>query len=147
MSTILQNVDRSAGMGRTLLASAVRTETTTGSAVQLPDAPNGYAFVLDVTAAATAAGDTLNVQVQTSLDGTNYIPVVSFTEVLGNGGALRHVAKITSAGTQAMFLSSASLAAGSVRNLIGDKWRVVGTIVDATTDDASFTYSVTAIAM
>lgn len=149
MSTILQTPARAQYLATTLLASAARTDTagTNGDAVRLPDAPNGYAFVLDVTAAATATGDTLDVQVQTLIDGTNWVPVCSFTQVLGDGGAKRHVGKISSNGAQTMFEASASLAAGSIRNLCGDAYRVRWVIVDATTDNASFTFSVTAIPM
>jgi hypothetical protein len=103
------------------------------------------AFVLDVTAAATDAGDTLDVKVQVRLDGTNWVDVASFTQVLGNGGALRHIAKVNADIAQAMF-ANADLAAGSVRNLLGEVWRVSYTQVDAD-NDATFTFSVTACPM
>ena len=137
----------------TLQASAAKTETGTGSTVtatslteRLVNRPyKGIAFILDVTAAATDAGDTLDVQVQTQIDGTNWVPVVSFTQVLGNGGTVRHVAKVVRDVAQSMFEDSASLAAGSVRNLLGNTWRVKWTIADAGTDNASFTFSVVAV--
>lgn len=139
------NVRRHSELARTIKASSAITATGAGDAVSLPDAPNGFAFVLDVTAAATAANDTLDVQIQTKLDGTNWVPVVSFTQVAGNGGAVRHVAKISSDGAQAMFEDSATLSAGSIRNLVGDSWRAAWTVVE--NDAASFTFSVTAIPM
>lgn len=126
----------------TTIAGAV---TATGSAVRLPGMVNAIAFTLDVTAAATDAGDTLDVAIQTKIDGTNWVDVVAFTQVLGNGGALRHIAKVSAETAQAMFLNAA-LAAGNVRNLLGDEWRVSYVQVDADAD-ATFTFSVTACPM
>ena len=132
----------------TLLASAARTDTagTNGDAVYLPRPLNALVFVLDVTAAATDAGDLLDVKVQTLIDGTNWVDVCYFTQVLGNGGAKRYIAKILCSTAQAMF-SDTALTAGNVRHLFGDTWRVNWVIVDAGTDNASFTFSVKAIAM
>lgn len=118
----------------------------TSSAVHIPGQPRSIAFVLDLTAAATDADDTLDVKVQTRLDGTNWVDVVAFTQCLGNGGAKRHFAKIDAGIAQAMFENGSALAAGSVRNLIGEVWRVVHTQVDADSD-GSFTFSVTACPM
>lgn len=132
----------------TLLAAtttAVGAVDANGSSVRLPGMVNGFAFVLDVSAAATDLADTLNVKVQTKIDGTNWVDVAGFTEVLGDGGAVRHIAKITAGAAQAMFLNAA-LAAGSVRNLLGDEWRVNYVQVDAD-NDATFTFSVTACPM
>ena len=147
MSTILQSTPRAAFLATELVASAARTATGVSDAVKLPDAPNGYAFTFDVTAAATAAGDTLDMKVQTKLDGTNWTDVVVFTQVLGNGGAKRYIAKVSSNGAQTMFENASSLSAGNIRNLVGDEWRCAWSITDATTDDASFTFSVTAMPM
>lgn len=131
----------------TLLASDVRTQTTTGDEVEVLGKIGpirGLMFVLDVTAAATDGTDTLDVQVQTKLNG-NWVPVVSFTQVLGNGGAKRYVAKILVNEAQAMFEASAALAAGSIRHLLGRSFRAVGTQVDGGGSADSFTYSVVAI--
>lgn len=147
MSAILQNVDRAAHYTRTLVASAARTATGVSDATTLPDAPNGYVFQLDVTEAATEAGDTLDLKVQTKIDGTNWVDVVAFTQVVGNGGAKRHIAKIASNAALTMFENANALSAGNVRNIIGDEWRCSWAITDASTDNASFTFSVTAIPM
>lgn len=132
----------------TLLASAARTVTsgTSGSGVRLPRPSGGFIFVLDQTNAATDVDDTLNVRVQTLLDGTNWVDVCSFTQTLGNGtDAQRFVGKISTAINQAMF-ADATLTAGQVRHLFGDEWRVNWIIVDPTGSNATFTFSVTAIA-
>ena len=114
------------------------TATETGSSGRMPNAV-AYAFTLDVTSAATAAGDTLDVEIQTMLDGSNWTKVVAFTQVLGNGSAKRHIAKIESGEVEAMFEAAAALAAGSVRNLAGDEWRVVATVVNGDTPIFTFT--------
>ncbi len=126
----------------TTVAGAV---TAALAGVRLPRAPNAIIFQLGVTAAATDAADTLDVVVQTKIDGTNWVDVCWFTQVLGNGGALRHVAKIMANTAEAMFLNVA-LTAGNVRHLLGDEWRVRYVQVDADTD-ASFTFSVTGLVM
>jgi len=118
---------------------------TAGSAVPLPSMVNALVFILNVTAAATDAADTLDVGIETKLDGSNWVDAVAFTQVLGNGGALKHIAKIEAGTAQAMF-KDAALAAGSTRNLLGDEWRVTWVQVDADSD-ASFSFSVTAMPM
>ena len=119
---------------------------TAGPAVRLPGMVNGMAFTLDVTAAATDAADTLDVYVQTMLDGANWVDVVHFTQVLGNGGALRYISKIVAQIGQAEFEVGTALGAAGIRNLLGDEWRVRYVQADAD-KDASFTFSVTACPM
>lgn len=134
----------------TLLASAARTASGNGSAVRLLEGMErvrAVAFVLDVTAAATDAGDTLDVAVQVKLDGSNWLPVVSFAQVLGNGGAKRYVEKVVAGAAESGFEYSAALAAGSTRNLLGLETRVAWAIVDSGDADQSFTFSVSAVAM
>lgn len=131
-------------VSKTILASSARTATSTGeTAVSGLGEFTQAEFQLDVTAAATEAGDTLDVYVQTTIDGTNWIDVVHFTQVLGNGGAKRYVAKINGTEPQAMFENGTALAAGAVRNILGDQYRVRYAIVDVVTaDNQSFTFSV-----
>lgn len=128
---------------KTLLASAAQTATSTGEdAVYLSDAPNGYAFIVDLTAATSAAADTLDLFVQTKI-GSFWVDVVHFTQMVGDGGALRYVSKVTAALAEAEFENGAALGAAGVRDLIGDQWRVRYVIVNDT--DPSFTFSVVAI--
>lgn len=131
----------------TLLASAIQTATGAGDSSRLP-VMQAAAFVLDVTAAATASGDTLDVYVQTMLDGTNWVDVVHFTQILGDiTPPVRYIAKVTSHVATAEFENGTALGAAAVRNLLGDEWRVRWAITDADTDDASFTFSVAACPM
>ena len=80
----------------TLVAS--RTETADGTSsvgVRAPADLDVGTFLLSVTAAATEVGDKLNVYIQSSPDsGTTYDDFIHFTEVLGNGGAVKHIAVV-----------------------------------------------------
>ena len=97
----------------TLLASANRTATGTGDAVRLQSMVNGFAFTLNVTDTALAAGDLLDVFIQTKPDGTNWMDVVHFTQVAGNETAVRHIGKVAAEQAETTFDASAALAAGS----------------------------------
>lgn len=134
----------------TLLAStttAAGAVDSQGAAVYLPGMVRAYGFVLDLTNAATDVGDTLDVKVQTKIDGTNWLDVVHFTQILGNGSnTLRFIEKCAARPAFAGFEVGTALTAGNVRDLLGDVWRVKYDQVDADTD-ASFTFSVTACPM
>lgn len=130
------------------LASVTSTGAIAGTntdAVRLPGMVNAMSFVCDVSAAATDAGDTLDIKVQTMIDGTNWVDVIHFTQVLGNGGAKRFVAKIMADTAEALF-SDAAIAAGTIRHLLGDEWRVNYVQVDADAN-SSFTWTVKACPM
>jgi len=130
---------------RELLESAARAASANGDSVRLPHTQVGIIFTLDVTVDESTAADKLDVSVQTKIDGTNWIDVVAFTQHAGNAGAKRYVAKVSGTAAESMFTNTA-LAAGSIRNLIGDEWRVSATVTDDS-GSASFTFSVTALAV
>lgn len=70
--------------------------------------------LLNVTAAATAAGDTLDVLVDASLDnGVEWFNIIHFTQVLGNGGAVSFIARTPSAAAGSMSAVTSDLAAGN----------------------------------
>jgi len=121
--------------------SETKTATGTGSDFNAPHQHRAVEVCLDVTAAATAAGDTLDVFVQAFVGG-QYVDVIHFTQVLGNGGTKRFFAKITADLAEAMFENASALAAGSVRNLVSGRYRVRWTIGSASAP--SFTFSVQA---
>lgn len=108
-------------------------------------------FILDVTAAATDATDTLDVYIDFSPDaGASWINAIHFTQVLGNGGAKKEIAKITSTNGLATPTAPLSIAAdaasGAVRNISLFEWvRYRAVSVDASTDNGSFTYSLKAV--
>jgi hypothetical protein len=108
-------------------------------------------FILDVTAAATAADDTLDVYIDFSPDGgLTWINAIHFTQVLGNGGAKKEIAKINAntglATATAPLNIAADAASGAVRNIsLFEDVRYRAVIVDVDTDNASFTYSLKAV--
>jgi hypothetical protein len=131
--------------GQILLPSAARTVTTGDFGSTFANWGEWHVLLLqlDVTAAATDVGDTLDVTVQTTLDGTNWVDIYHFTQVLGNGGAKRYYGKIVWDAAMTEFENGTALGAAAGRAIIGDSYRVKWVIVDADAD-ASFTFSVTA---
>ena len=103
---------------------------------------------LDVTAAATDVGDTLDVYIDMSIDGgTKWVNVLHFTQVLGNGGAktFMGVIKNDNPGTSAVFDVSSDAGAGNTRQIgFGNRLRYRAVTVDAGTQNVSFTYSLKA---
>ncbi len=134
-------------MSKTLLASAARTASNVGSSVSLSRGLKGLIFILDVTAAAKDVGDTLNVYVQESPDGSIWTDRVSFNQVLGNGGAEQFLAYLNCelAPTTAVLapqdaaLAAASLIPGPIAPTIRAKF-VIGKDADVP-EDQSFTFS------
>lgn len=132
-----------------LLASQTVTGagTTLGPTIKLPKYTVAAEVELNVMAAATAVGDTLNVYVQSSVDGgTTWDDVISFTQVLGNGGPKKFLARWQSglSPTAAMAApQDGALAAGNVaQGPKGLQWRVK--VVVAQASAASFTLGVKA---
>lgn len=128
-----------------LAAAAARTATLTGDWVKAPVAHKAAIFTIDVTAAATESSDKLEPVIQAMVDGTNPVDVVRFNDILGDGGAKRYIVKINGEIAQAMFENGSALTSTNIRNLLGEAYRVSVPLTDAGTDNASFTYSVTAI--
>lgn len=142
---MISSQTRKVGFARTLKASSAVTADGQSSAVRIPDAPNAVAFVVDVTAAKVDGTDTLDIQIQTKLDGTNWVDVYGVTQLAGNGGAKRYYAKVSGGLVEGEFADATIAADGSVRDHLGDEWRVAWDITDG--NDASFTFSVVAISM
>jgi hypothetical protein len=133
----------------TLLESAARTASDVAavSGINRLSSLKAAVFYLGVSAAATESGDTLDVYIQHSPDaGTTWDDFVHFTQVLGNGGAKQFIATWTRdiAPTSALKPpADASLTAGVQQGPVSPLWRVKWVIVDASADNASFTFSVT----
>lgn len=130
--------------GIVLLAAAARTVTGTGEAVTL-EGFLALVLQLEVTAAATESSDTLDVYLQTTLDGgSSWVDVYHFTQVLGNGGAKKYFGKIVADAALTEFENGAALGAAAGRAIFGSSYRVRWAITDASTQNASFTFSVKA---
>ena len=133
-----------------LLASAARIASGTSSVTlhgKLAGNLRAAAFQLNVTAAATDVGDTLDVYIQHSTDGgSTFDDFIHFTQVLGNGGAKRIVAHwvgILTPTTALHAAQDAAMAAGVSQGPIGETLRVKWVVVDAGTANVSFTFGVT----
>lgn len=115
----------------------VAAQSLTGTAVT-GNYTSGFAvWVLNVTiAVASDVGDTLDVYVDTSVDGTVWVNVVHFAQILGNGTAKRFLAIVSPASTvmTAPVDVSADAAAGAVRHALGHQWRYRLVQVDADSD-------------
>ncbi len=141
--------------GITLLASGVRTASgtavvggegaTSNTATLDISRLHGLVVQLNVSAAATVVGDTLNVYLQHSVDGAvTFDDFVSFTQVLGNGGTKLLIAQWERDVTPTTPLhaqSDGTLAAGVLQGPVGDDLRLKWTIAGAS---PSFTFSVLA---
>ncbi|MDO8704764.1 MAG: hypothetical protein Q7J84_07445 [Sulfuricaulis sp.] len=133
------------GEAITLATSAARTASANGTAVTGLGWRNRYIILFDLTVADTDAGDTLDVYVDVSLDGTTWLNAAHFTQIIGTDAASKRYAVLDpSAPGAAEILVTADAAAGAVRpSLFGAQMRARWAIVDAGTDDASFTFAVT----
>lgn len=133
----------------TLKSSGAQTAgTVNGTGVTFAKAWTEAMVMLNVTAAATASNDTLDVYIDTSPDGgTTWVNVGHFTQVLGNGGAKKFVMalKNDNPGASAVIDVTSDASAGATRQYgIADRLRYRGVVVDPTGSDGSFTYAVTA---
>lgn len=131
----------------TLAASAARTAGANGTPVTGLGWVRRLIVVLDITASATDAGDTLDVFVDVSPDGgTTWLNAVHFTQQAGNGSARAEFAVLdpSNPGTSVVNVT-ADAAAGAVRPaLFGDAIRARWEIVDSGDADQSHTFSVKA---
>jgi hypothetical protein len=133
----------------TLLASAARTSSSSAIATSQSLARyDRVLLLLDVTVAAAAVGDLLDVFIQKNV-GPESAPIwtdfVHFTQVLGNGGAKQFVAEniaiLNLAASALHVVQDAVLTAGINQGPWSDRWRVKWVIAGAT---PSFTFSVEA---
>lgn len=135
---------------RELAPSAVRATAASNAIINTISGLGQFKqaiLALVVTNAAAAAGDTLDVYVDTSFDaGTTWLNIVHFNQVLGNGAdALSFTATIDpagAAGTDTVATTSDASAAKVRPSIFGDQMRVRHTIVDGGAHGQTFTYSV-----
>ena len=138
-----------------LLGSAARTSSN----FALPAIPNlrtvrAGVFLLNVTSAASAESDTLDVYIQSSCDGTNFNDFIHFPRIYGNGGAkvyearwVRDVVPSSETGDAAPAAMRApkdkTMSVGVLQGLQGiTAWRIAWAISGGSSK--SFTFSVLA---
>ncbi len=119
-----------------------------GGEIESIDEYSETLFVLDVTAAATEATDTLDVYVDISLDdGSTWINAVHFMQIVGNlpNGMAKHIAQLEYLFGNAVIDITNDAPAGQVRPIgIGTSIRYRGVVADPDGGPASFTYSLQA---
>lgn len=132
---------------------ASRTETTGTGTASIALSENVIArtraavFLLDITAAATDSGDTLDVWIQHSVNGSDWDDFVRFTQAAGNAGPAQYQARwvrdVTPDVEQGA-KNGKAIAAGVTQGPVGHQWRIAWTVTNTSTDDASFTFSLSA---
>lgn len=131
----------------TLFAAAARGAGVAqlGTAVVNPGRI-AYLWLLNVTATVTDITDTLDVFIDT-LIGATWINIAHFTQVLGNGGATARYCVTVPANMLTTDLVATDAAVGVARGIVGSQFRGRYTIVDAGGGVATFTFSLTGLAM
>lgn len=127
----------------TLAASAERTVDGTATAITGLGWRNRYIVLVDVTALGSVAGDTLDIYIDVSLDGTTWLNAIHGTQRLGNGAAAKEFAILdpSNPGTSTINVTS-DAAAGAVRPaLFGPQMRARWVIVNGGGTHA-FTFAV-----
>jgi hypothetical protein len=116
----------------TLFASAAVSSDATETAVSGMARYSQAEIVLKCSAAASTAADLLDVYIDTSFDGTTWINVGLFTELVGNGGAKTYHMLINPASVVGTTITdvSADLGSDGVRHILGDRLRARFDITD-----------------
>lgn len=110
-----------------VLASAARTTSSTGSAVELPGQARKFSFQI-VCSARSGTNPTLDAKIQHSIDGgTTWFDLVTFTQLTATGQELKSYAEVEASSAQV------------VGKLVRASWTVGGT-------NPSFTFAITGAA-
>lgn len=129
----------------TLAVSAARTANGNGNAVFIGGERRRFVVVNAITVSATEAGDTLDVYVDFSLDGTTWYNAIHFTQQAGNGVARTEFAVLDPAnpGTAVVNVTADAAAAAVRPALFGPYMRARWAIVDGGGNaNSSHTFSV-----
>jgi hypothetical protein len=136
------------GEAITLFASAARTVTagTNGDTVIVSGERLVYTWILTITNAAAAAGDKLDVYVDTLFGTAQWINIAHFTQILGDGAndIVRYCVTVP-ANMLTTDVATTDCAVGVARGVVGSAFRGRYIVVDAGT--ATFTFSLTGYAL
>lgn len=128
-------------------ATATGAQSVSESSVELGARFTEFVALLDVTAAATDSGDTLDVYIDTSFDGgTTWVNIGHFTQVLGNGGAKKYMMSFKAnpiAASNSIPVGTDQSAGAALQIGFGSKLRARYVQVDANSN-GGFTFSVKA---
>ncbi len=122
-------------------AGVVTDAASADGAIDVSPATRSFVFMLAVTAAATDSGDVLTVQIEGSIDGTNWVECVTFATHAGDVAAEEYYEPLTIATNASGFLGSAAQGAASALGVVFRKYRVKWSIAE-TGGNASFTFEV-----
>jgi len=144
-----RGVNLAQGETITLAAAAARTVGANGVGQFIGGERKRFVIINAITASATAAGDTLDVFVDFSLDDVTYYNAVHFTQQAGNGAARTEYAVLDAAspGTAVVNVTSDAAAAAVRPALFGAYLRARWALVDAGGGDTSHTFSVLVYAL
>ena len=128
----------------TLAASAPRTAGANGVAAYIGGERKRFVIVNAITASAAAAGDTLDVYVDFSLDSTTWYNAAHFTQQAGNGAARTEFAVLDPAnpGVAVVNVTTDAAAAAVRPALFGPYMRARWAVVNAGGGAQSHTFSV-----
>ncbi len=132
----------------TLVAAAAYTANAVGDIYYVGDYDN-MVLILSVTASATAAGDTLDVKLDGSWNGTNFYNMGEFTQQAGDGAAVVEMMQFAKglvvADPDALLVITADAGATVVRpSMCPPYLRATSEITRANGVDDAFTFSVIA---
>jgi hypothetical protein len=133
----------------TLAASAARTANGSATGVFIGGERRRFVVVNAITASATAAGDTLDVFVDFSLDNSTWYNAIHYTQQAGDGAARTEYAVLDPAnpGTSVINVTADAAAAAVRPALFGPYMRARWEAVDGGGGDTSHTFSVIAYAV
>jgi hypothetical protein len=136
-----------------LAASLEHTVEANAVAAESPVHVGGFdkaLILLDITASATDAGDTLDVYVDVSFDNSTWLNAVHFTQQAGNGSAAKEIAFLDASADptdpDAVKVVTSDAGAAVVRPEMTGMWiRCRSTVVRLTGTDEAHTFSVVAL--
>ena len=143
-----RGVNLEQGEAITLFASAERLVTagTNGDTFTVKGERLVYTWVLDLTDAQAAAGDKLDVYVDTLFGTATWINIAHFTQILGDGSnTITRYCVTVPANMLTTDVATTDCAVGVARGVVGSAFRGRYIIVDAGT--AKFTFSLTGYAL
>ena len=130
----------------------IANDADVGTAVYIGDWDKLQVILNFVSTASAEVADTLDIDIEMSMDGVAWYSVGGFTQLLGNGSAKREIMTFVPGGRptdpDAYLVGSTDAGATVVREHLVGRWiRYVAAITDDTAQNLSMVVSVTAMLM